>query len=110
MNYFHEIKNIIIPNFQKEREILKNKLIVERDLEKKLLIIDKIKEIKQNNLKIKFLEKNYLLKNMNHLEVYYKNQKESENNNNNKVNVNDYFNILPTEEKLKNTSLSHQKF
>ena len=110
MKYFHEIKNNIIPNFQKEREILKNKIIVEKDLETKLFFIDKLKEIKQNILKIKFLEKNYLLKNMNHLEVYYTNQKEIENNNNNKINVNDYFNIIPNEKILKNTSLSHQEF
>ena len=46
INYFQEIKNIIIPNFQKERQVLKNKLIIENNLEEKLLIIDKIKEIK----------------------------------------------------------------
>ena len=57
MKYFHEIKNNIIPNFKKEREILKNKIIVEKDLETKLFFIDKLKEIKQNILKIKFLEK-----------------------------------------------------
>ena len=107
MKHFHEIKTILIPNFQKEREILKNKLSVEKNLEKKLLIIDQIKEIKQNILKIKFLEKNYLLKNMNHLEIYYTNQKEIENNNNSKLNINDYFNVLPNEEKLTNT---HQDF
>ena len=38
MNYFQEIKNIIIPNFQKERQVLKNKLIIENNLEEKLLL------------------------------------------------------------------------
>ena len=71
INYFQEIKNIIIPNFQKERQVLKNKLIVENNLEEKLIIIDKIKEMKEKLKSIKFLEKNYLLKNMNHLEIYY---------------------------------------
>ena len=40
MDYFQQIKNVIIPNFQKERELLKNKLIVENNLEERLLIID----------------------------------------------------------------------
>ena len=104
MNYFQEIKNIIIPNFQKERELLKNKLIIENNLEEKLIIIDKIKELKEKIKKIKFLEKKYLLKNMNHLETYYNNKQDVEKNKNEKTNLNDYFNILPLEEKLKNTN------
>ena len=99
MNYFQEIKNIIIPNFQKERELLKNKLIIENNLEEKLIIIDKIKELKEKIKKIKFLEKKYLLKNMNHLETYYNNKQDVEKNKNEKTNLNDYFNILPLEEK-----------
>ena len=52
INYFQEIKNVIIPNFQKEREILKNKLIIENNLDEKLIIIDKMKELKENIRKI----------------------------------------------------------
>ena len=104
MDYFQQIKNVIIPNFQKERELLKNKLIVENNLEEKLIIIDKIKELKEKIKSVKFLEKNYLLKNMNHLEIYYNNKKEVEKNNNEKSNLNDFFNILPLEEKIKNTN------
>ena len=104
MDYFQHIKNVIIPNFQKERELLKNKLIVENNLEEILLIIDKIKELKQKIKSVKFLEKDYLLKNMKHLEIYYNNKQEVEKNNNEKSNLNDFFNILPLEEKVKNTN------
>ena len=104
MNYFQEIQNIIIPNFQKERQVLKNKLIIENNLEEKLLIIDKIKEIKEKIKSVKFLEKNYLLKNMNHLEIYYNNKQEIEKNNNEKSKLHDFFNILPLEEKIQNTN------
>ena len=104
MDYFQEIKNIIIPSFQKERIVLKNKLIVENNYEEKLLIIDKIKEIREKIKNIKFLEKNYLLKNMNHLEIYYNNKKEVENNNNEKTVLNEFFNISPVEETVENTN------
>ena len=54
------------------------------------LIIDKIKELKEKIKNVKFLEKNYLLRNMNHLEIYCNNKKEVEKNNNGKMNLN-YF-------------------
>ena len=65
MNYFQEIKNIIIPNFQKEREVLKNKFIIENNYEEKLLIIDKIKEIREKIKNIKLsIEKYESLENL----------------------------------------------
>ena len=47
MEYFNEIKTIIIPNFKKEKEQLKSKLLLENKIENRLYIIDEIKNIKQ---------------------------------------------------------------
>ena len=100
MEYFNEIKTIIIPNFKKEKEQLKSKLLLENKIENRLYIIDEIKNIKQKIFNIKFLEKNYLLKNIKHLEIYYNNKKDVENNINEKSNLNDFFNVLPIEKEV----------
>ena len=100
MEYFNEIKKIIIPNFTKEHEQLKIKLFLENKIETRLCIIDKMKDIKQKIFNIKYLEKNYLLKNMKYLDIYYTNKKDIEKNTNEKSNLDDFFNILPIEKEI----------
>lgn len=100
IDYFFKIKTIIIPNFINEREKLKIKLLLEKQIETRLCIIDEIKDFKQKNFNIKFLEKNYLLKNMKHLEIYYNNKKYIEKNTNEKSNLNAFFNVLPIEKEI----------
>ena len=105
MKYFHEIKHTIIPNLQNSH---KNNYIVEQDLENKLLLLDKIQDIKNKIKQLKHLENDYLLKNMNYLEIYYNNIQNIQDNKNEKSNINNFFdNNTPFESNLKNTCINY---
>ena len=106
MKYFHEIKTTIIPNLQRKKYSHKSYYIVEKDLETKLLLLDKIQDIKNEIKKLKHLEKDYLLKIMNYLEIYYNNIQNIQDNKNEKSNINSFFNIPPFETNLKNTCIN----
>ena len=86
MKYFNEIKTTTIPNLQQEIKNLEYYYSIEIELEKKLLFLDKIKEIKNKIKSLKKVENEYLLKNMNFLEIYYNNIQDINSNNNKKSN------------------------
>ena len=108
MKYFHEIKHTIIPNLLKEKYSFKNNYIVEKNLENKLILLDKLHDIKNKIKHLKHLENDYLLKNMNYLEIYYNNIQNIQDNKNEKSNINNFFdNNTPFESNLKNTCINY---
>jgi hypothetical protein len=91
-----EFKNItknVIPNYNKELLNLKNKFNSTNNIEEKLIIKDKIKEIKIKKKKEKGKEKKYLLNNSKYIFNYFEKKKDlSLGNSINKKNIlNDFF-------------------
>jgi len=91
---FKNIKNNIIPNFDKELENLKKNFNNINNLEEKLLIKEKIKAINLKKKKEKKKEKQYLLKNSKYIFDYFEKKKNlSLGAENNKKNIlNSFFN------------------
>jgi hypothetical protein len=91
---FKEFNTETIPKLKNEKKELKNILTKEKNIEKKLDIIDRIKKIKQEILKLEKQQKNYYLNNSDTIFEYFENKKNIHLDNNNKSNkLNSFFKI-----------------
>ena len=77
MDTFYEIDTKILPNLKREKKKLKNKYKKEVDLEKKLEIKNKLREIKDEIKNLKTKKNDYLLKNLNLIFDYFEKKKDS---------------------------------
>lgn len=119
MKYFHDLEETIIPNLTKEKEILKEKLkqIPKTEIEVRLDIKDKIKELKTKIANLTKEKHEYLLKNSDLIYTYF-NDKKKISNGDNKQNfnkLNSFFKIkeVKTEEQKNeqdNNKNIHQKY
>jgi len=94
MAEFENIKNNVIPNYDKELKNLKEKFKNTKHFEEKLLLKEKIKEIQEKKKQEKRKEKEYLLKNSKYIFNYFEKKKNlSLGNETNKKNIlNGFFN------------------
>ncbi len=106
MRHFHELEDTIIPNLKTEKETLKEKLkqIPKTDIEIRLDIKDKIKELNGKIIALTKEKQDYLLKNSDLIYTYF-NDKKKISNGDNKQN----FNKLNSFFKIKEVVSEEQK-
>ncbi len=91
MNYFKKINDELIPNLKKKKKEIKKQLKKETDLENKLDLTDKLKQVKTDISKLKKEKNEYLLNNSNIIFNYFEKKKGVSDNTNKRKVLHSFF-------------------
>ena len=91
MKYFENLDNVIIPNLKKEKQNIKKQLKLNLELEKKMDLMDSLKNIKKQIKDMQKKKKEYLLNNSKYIFNYFEKKKGVSDNTNKRKILHSFF-------------------